>query len=144
MQQDCFSINVAFLLISVILSVDAHVCLTWEVEQNKATFKCKVDQLKWRVTFYNPSNEEQGHCLVPYHFPKCFSVNEISQDRHTNITVLTINRLVDTSINGQWKCTHGRNIDEAAINVTVIKEGIFFIFFLWFCVYQILFVKYYN
>lgn len=111
--------------ILVLQSADAHICLTWEGEQNKVTFKCKVDKLTWRVTFYNPSNEEQGHCLPPYHHPKCVSSKEISQDRHTNITELTIHKHINTGINGRWKCTHGRNIDVAVINVTVIKEGTF-------------------
>ncbi|CAC5384497.1 unnamed protein product [Mytilus coruscus] len=60
---------------------------------------------------------------MPLPVPGCHSLhNNIMQDPKTNITVLMIHRHVDITLNGPWKCRHGTNLDEAIVNVTVIKE----------------------
>lgn len=115
------------LFISDLQYVDANICLTWEAEQNKLTLKCKVNTLLWGILFYDPSNKEQGLCLLPTPSPECFpmSSNMMQQDLRTNTTTLIITGRIDSSINGQWTCKHGRNHDEVVVNITVIKEGIY-------------------
>ncbi|VDI59672.1 Hypothetical predicted protein [Mytilus galloprovincialis] len=46
------------------------------------------------------------------------------QERSTNITVLKIERRLDTDseINGLWRCTHGTNIEGAVVNVSVQND----------------------
>lgn len=111
---------------SVIFSCGVHVCLTWEAKKDNITFKCKVSNLLWEVSFKNHENKDQGYCSFPIPFPMCRSshkLNVISQDRKTNTTVLVIQRHVDSRLNGPWKCYHGTNHDSAIVNVTVLKKG---------------------
>lgn len=118
--------NVFFFFFSAITSCNIRVCLTWEAEKENITFKCKVNQLRFNLYFFNPANEEQGHCISPFPFPKCYSSSSsivISQDRRTNTTFLEIHRHINSGINGPWKCSHGTNRDKAIVNVTVLKEG---------------------
>lgn len=114
----------AFAFFSVIQSCSVHVCLTWEAKKENITFKCKVSQLKFKVDFLNPKNEEQGYCISPIPHPECHSShNVITQNLETNTTVLVIQRHVDNRLNGPWKCYHGTNVDAAFVNVTVIEKG---------------------
>ncbi|XP_052103370.1 uncharacterized protein LOC127736820 isoform X1 [Mytilus californianus] len=113
----------SILCIRIIISCDVHVCLTWEAENEKITFKCRVSRLKWRLYFYNPDNKEEGHCLNPIPFPLCYSSNNnvISQDLRTNTTVLLIHGHVKKKLIGTWKCVHGTERDKAFVNVSVIN-----------------------
>lgn len=79
--------------------------------------------------FYNPSNEELAHCLSPFPIPTCYTSNRntILQSRKTNTTVFVVKHHIDSSLNGQWKCAHGTNIDEAIVNITVLQEGQYFL-----------------
>lgn len=98
--------------------------MTWEAKKENITFKCKVSQLKFKVDFLNPKNEEQGYCISPIPVPGCYSShNFITQDRETNTTILVIQRHVDSRLDGSWKCYHGTNTDSAIVNVTVLKKG---------------------
>lgn len=109
-----------------IISCGVHVCLTWEVEKENITFKCKVSNLQWNLRFVNPAMIEQGYCLSPLPISECYPSepsNLISQDRRTNTTVLIIRRHVNGSFNGPWKCIHGTKQDKAVVNVTIIHKG---------------------
>lgn len=80
--------------------------------------------------FYNPSNQELAHCLTPFPIPECYTSpnNTIQQSRITNTTIFIVKHHIESSLNGQWKCTHGTNVDEATVNITVLKEGTHFHF----------------
>ncbi|XP_071149473.1 uncharacterized protein [Mytilus edulis] len=120
-----FHIVVALSMVQIrgVLSCNVHLCLTWQAQKENITFKCRVSQLQWKVYFYNPENDEQGHCLSPIPFSTCFSShNNITQDLKTNTTLLVIHREVDSRLDGSWKCIHGTKRDEAIVNVTVIHK----------------------
>ncbi|XP_052067834.1 uncharacterized protein LOC127707394 [Mytilus californianus] len=111
--------------VRISLSCSIHVCLTWEVRNENLTFKCKVSQLRYKVIFSNPDNKEEGHCLSPIPYPTCFPTdthNAMSQDRKTNTTILIINRQIDSSLNGPWKCYHGTNRELAVVDVTILDK----------------------
>ncbi|XP_052103369.1 uncharacterized protein LOC127736819 [Mytilus californianus] len=121
-----YILGILSLCMKFIVSCSVHVCLTWEAKKGNITFKCKVSQLKFKVDFLNPKNEEQGYCISPIPVPGCYSLhNVITQDQQTNTTVLVIQRHVDNRLNGPWKCYHGTNVDAAIVNVTVIQQVIF-------------------
>lgn len=114
-----------YVLTRTIVSSDIRICLTVEVRKETIILKCKVNRLHFPVSFFNPAKKEEGYCLAPLPFPKCFSIdihNAISQDRQTNTTILTINRKIGSRDNGPWTCSHGTNRDRAVVNVTVLKE----------------------
>lgn len=92
-------------------------------------FKCRVDDLSWKIYFYNPSEEELGHCTTPFPVSTCFPTknNLITQDRESNTTILIVNRHVDSALNGLWRCAHGTKRDDAFVNVTILKEGMMFL-----------------
>lgn len=111
---------------SVTFSCNIHVCLTWQAEKDGISFKCKVNKLLWKVMFYDPSNKELAHCLTPIPKPKCYTsdTNTIWQSRSTNSTIFVVKHQIDNSLNGPWKCSHGTNVSEAIVNITVLKEDI--------------------
>ncbi|XP_063412542.1 uncharacterized protein LOC134695254 [Mytilus trossulus] len=129
MQNTFFILTLLILYISntVILSCNIQVCLTWQAEKDGISFKCKVNKLSWKVMFYNPSNQELAHCLTPFPIPECYTSpnNTIQQSRITNTTIFIVKHHIESSLNGQWKCTHGTNVDEATVNITVLKEEIY-------------------
>ncbi|XP_063412686.1 uncharacterized protein LOC134695384 isoform X2 [Mytilus trossulus] len=125
-----YILGISSLYIKAIHSCSVHVCLTWEATKENITFKCKVTQLRFKVDFFNPKNEEQGYCTSPLPEPRCYSShNIITQDRRTNTTVLVIERHVDNKLNGPWKCNHGTNIEAAIVNLTVLQQETFKIIF---------------
>lgn len=107
------------------------ISLFWSADKNTVTFVCRVNNLFWKVKFYSPSNQEVAHCLIPFPKSECYSNygHDIMQERSTNITVLKIERKLDTDseINGLWRCTHGTNIEGAVVNVSVQNDGIYHI-----------------
>ncbi|CAC5415314.1 unnamed protein product [Mytilus coruscus] len=109
---------------TVIFSCNIQVCLTWQAEKDGISFKCKVNKLLWKVMFYNPSNQELAHCLMPFPIPECYTSpnNTIRQSSITNTTIFIVKQRIQSSLNGQWKCSHGTNVDEATVNITVLKE----------------------
>lgn len=115
----------SMILFSDLTACNVNVCLTWEAEKEKVTFKCRVSRLQWRLYFYNPDNTEEGHCLNPVPFSSCHSSNNnlISQNTITNTTFLLINGRFQKKIIGTWKCLHGTERDEANVNVSVINTG---------------------
>lgn len=129
MKNTFFGLTILILCTSntVILSCNIHVCLTWQAEKDGISFKCKVNKLSWKVMFYNPLNQELAHCLTPIPVPECFTTpnNTIRQSSITNTTIFIMKQHIQSSLNGQWKCTHGTNIDEATVNITVLKEEIY-------------------
>lgn len=107
-------------------SCNINVCLTWSAMKNEITFKCRVNALSWQVKFFNQFHKEQAYCMSPIPFSHCFSLSTnctITQDAQHNITMLTVRGRIDKRINGGWTCYHGTNVDNAVVNVTVLREG---------------------
>lgn len=81
-----------------------------------------MNELKWNIVFSDPFGSVFGHCITPFPVPECFTGMQnsiISQNPHTNTTILIVKQYIDSSVNGQWKCSHGTNRDQAFANVTV-------------------------
>lgn len=115
--------NIIQIFISVVTSCDIKICLTWDVKSHNITFKCRVNYLKFAVTFKNPLNQEMGYCQLPIPVSSCHTLpnNSMTQDLETNTTTLIVRKHIGDSINGPWTCCHGTNIDVAVVNVTVLK-----------------------
>ena len=109
--------------LSGIETCNITICLTWIATKNTLTLNCRVEKLRFRVKFYK-QNTEEAYCVMPKPSPKCNSNNEkgnITQDVNKCETRLVISDKIDTSVNGQWTCEHGRNRDIVSVNVSVIQ-----------------------
>lgn len=114
-----------FFYLSAAYYCNIDICLTWNVEEEHIALQCKVDNLRMSVEFRNPSNEEEGFCVMPTFTSYCLAMhnNEILQNLTTNTTVLILNRHIDDSLNGPWTCFHGTNIHGATVFINVLKSG---------------------
>lgn len=102
-----------------------RMCLAWSVDEKILTFTCKVNRLQFRVELVNQYHITQGYCLHPFPSPYCYTYyrnSTITQNTYTNETYLIVKGLINNSINGQWSCHHGTNIDVAFVNVTVLTS----------------------
>lgn len=109
-------------------SCNIDVCLTWSATKEKISFKCKVNSLLFTVKFFNQLHEEHAYCLSPIPLVSCYSLLDkdksiITQDALRNITILTLEKRIDDTINGAWTCFHGTEVDKAVVNVTVLRGG---------------------
>lgn len=102
-----------------IKACNIRMCLTWSVDTDKLVLVCRVNSLIYKVHFFNPFGKEIGYCLAPIPHPHCFPNGSLTQDIRTNTTKLIMMGHFDNSMEGEWKCLHGTNIDKATINVTV-------------------------
>lgn len=107
-----------------IQSCKAYLCLTWSAENDKVILRCKTDSLYFPVSFYSPTGEEVASCDIPFPKPLCHSLMpniNIEQEIQTQTTTLTYTGNIDSSINGEWKCKHGINLEGGTVNVTVLQ-----------------------
>lgn len=111
-----------------IWSCNAFVNLTWTAEKDMLTLKCKTRPLIWSVQFLSPAGKEIAYCQIPFPSPRCYTTDEsyitVNQDTSTNTTILTY-KGISSSLNGQWKCIHGNNVDLDVVNVTIRVKGMY-------------------
>ncbi|VDI19592.1 Hypothetical predicted protein, partial [Mytilus galloprovincialis] len=105
--------------------INGKVCINWSLYSDQLRIACKADKIVFSVTIYNPYGVEVAHCLLPYPKPTCFSnvkKNAITQDISTGETVYSVQRdLRDYLLNGEWRCVHGSQNENASVEVKVPK-----------------------
>jgi hypothetical protein len=81
---------------------------------------CRVDTLTSDVGFFGPNEHKFGGCFAPIHqrndSKRCS--DNITQDLTTNTTTLFLKE-TNKSMSGVWRCTHGTNIGEDWLNITI-------------------------
>lgn len=96
--------------------------MTYTIGEGVLQLRCKIDNLKFRVLFSDPDNNEQAFCLPSYSSTLChhhYSNGSINQNLFTNETVFTIHGNINTNVNGKWICRHGNNFERATVDVKV-------------------------
>lgn len=113
-------------------SCKRYVCFNWKVTVNELKLTCKVSKLHYRVWILNQFGTEQAQCIPPTPLSKCYtyySNGTISQNPKTNETVFIVHGHIDSHINGNWTCRHGKKRDLAQVEVTVLRtQGNFVIY----------------
>ena len=101
-----------------------NICLTWRIQSDHLDLICRVNALNFPVEFWT-NNTEAGFCSQPKPSPSCYPLHKdinLSQNTHTNVTILSLRRGISSKINGPWECRHGTNKDKAIVNVTILIE----------------------
>lgn len=111
--------------LSDVTQINGKVCINWSLYSDQLRIACKADKIVFSVTIYNPYGVEVAHCLLPYPKPTCFSnvkKGAITQDISTGETVYYVQRdLHDYLLNGEWRCVHGSQNENASVDVEVPK-----------------------
>lgn len=98
------------------LSCENHVCLSWNIKQNTLLLTCKVDNLRFAVTFFDPLNAESAFCTPPSHCEPVSKHVSIQKESERAV-ILKVNRT--TGLNGWWTCKYGESIGNASVEVTI-------------------------
>lgn len=120
---------VSFILLLFITESSCIIRLffTWKIRNNILSLTCKVDQLVYDVIIYDANNKEQAACLFPSEDHECFTYlpnAHTYQNLKTNTTTLTIHiDEMDSSLNGNWTCLHGR-YEKADTEINVLIASV--------------------
>lgn len=98
------------------LSCKYHVSLSWKFKNNDLLLTCKVESLRFPVTFIGPSNVECAFCLPPSHCQSLYEHVSIQRESERSV-ILKVNR--NTHLDGWWTCQYGESICNASVEVTI-------------------------
>ena len=80
---------------------------------------CRVDTLTSDVCFFGPNKQKFIGCFPPIHQRKNSECSDnAAQDLTTNTTTLFLKE-TNTSMSGEWNCTHGTNTGGDRLNITI-------------------------
>lgn len=97
----------------------AEVCLTWKIKSDDLELRCKTENFRYSITFYDPVGNERAFCTPNSCIP-LMNRTYLSQNITTQETYLTIPLGADAEkFNGWWVCTYGNTNGKAKVEITL-------------------------
>lgn len=90
-------------------------CLHINKQNEKTLLSCRTSSLDNSVEFFDPSGKMYRYCPASFFGNRENCSKHVTQDRISNVTILTLNNPFDTNNFGKWKCVHGQIYDTSTV-----------------------------
>lgn len=114
-------LNFCFIHITVLCSSDFP-CLTWEVNQERLKFTCRVSGFTFPVSLFDSQGQLYANCIFPDDTYECTSIveNEMLVVDFARKTIVYTTAEINENMNGVWICLQDEH--ELTTNVS-LSEG---------------------